>query len=481
MLHSKSTKIFSEITDFFTSSEKAITKYMSVMRTLKTTSLTIPNRSNWPTVYQKNDILNTLLLFAIFSIDNVPGYLQSTLRQYMELAKDTIYRFKNDSSIAWREIVYQLNKRIIRRIVQSGSKDNDQPACLIIDDTDMEKTGKFIEHVSRIWSHSQHRSMLGFKGLFLGYWDSKTFIGLDFSLHKEKGKNKKYPYGLRKNDLKNQYHKKRDKNSCGAEREKELSQDKVSNAIRMIQRAKTNKIFFEYVLMDSWFFCQSIMNAVRELGSHIIGMGKMGKTKYLFKKKNRSAKQIVDDVRRIKKVKRVKRLNLYVVDAIVKYKGVPVKLFFCRNTKRGKWHLLISTNTKLSILQAYQTYAIRWSIEVFFKETKQFFKLGKTQSRDFDAQIADTSICMLQYNIFSLAKRFAGYETMGGLFKDSKDAVMELTVCKRLWSFFMEFINIIADLCDIDPDELIEKISETDGDQNNKFIEMIKFTERNAA
>jgi hypothetical protein len=29
---------------------------------------------------------------------------------------------------------------------------------------------------------------LGFKGLFLGFHDGKSFLGLDFSLHGEKGK-----------------------------------------------------------------------------------------------------------------------------------------------------------------------------------------------------------------------------------------------------------------------------------------------------
>jgi hypothetical protein len=114
MLHSKSTKILSEITDFFTSSEKAISKYIQVMRVLKTETIKIPKHNNWPVAYQRTDLFNMLLLFSIFSINKIQGYIQSSLQHYMEAAKDTFYRFKNDSSIAWRDIVYMLNQRIIK-------------------------------------------------------------------------------------------------------------------------------------------------------------------------------------------------------------------------------------------------------------------------------------------------------------------------------------------------------------------------------
>jgi len=87
--------------------------------------------------------------------------------------------------------------------------------------------------------------------------------------------------------------------------------------------------------------------------------------------------------------------------------------------------VLVSTNTKLGILKAYEIYSIRWSIEVFFKEAKQYFGLGKSQSQDFDAQIADISIAIIQYNVFSLAKRIEAYETLGGLFKEIRGQITE--------------------------------------------------------
>ncbi len=260
----------------------------------------------------------------------------------------------------------------------------------------------------------------------------------------------------------------------------ELLENKIDCAIQMIKRAVRNRISFEYVLMDSWFLCDKIIKEVMELNAHVIGMCKIGKAKYEYKDKLCTAKKIIDDLRKSGKKRWVRKLKLYVAETTVEYKGVKVKLFFCRNTKRGKWHLLVSTNTGLSITETYEIYSIRWSIEVFFREAKQYFGLGKSQSRDFDAQIADTTISMLQYNIFSLAKRFGAYETLGELFRDAKESVIELTVCKRIWGFFLELISIISDLFEIDPDELIEKIISA-SESENKFIRLMQCELKNVA
>jgi hypothetical protein len=47
----------------------------------------------------------------------------------------------------------------------------------------------------------------------------------------------------------------------------------------------------------------------------------------------------------------------------------------------------MSTNTSLSFIEMVKIYQLRWCIEVFFKESKQLFGLGKCQSTDFDAQM----------------------------------------------------------------------------------------------
>ena len=88
---------------------------------------------------------------------------------------------------------------------------------------------------------------------------------------------------------------------------------------------------------------------------------------------------------------------------------------------------------------------------------------------------------MLQFNIFSLAKRFASYETLGGLFAQAKDAIIELTVCKRIWCFFMEIINLIGELFEIEPEELIVKIITVNNINDNKLLKMLQSEAHKAA
>lgn len=55
----------------------------------------------------------------------------------------------------------------------------------------------------------------------------------------------------------------------------------------------------------------------------------------------------------------------------------------------------------MNAIRVFEIYSIRWTIEVFFKESKYYFLLGKSQSQDFDIQIVDITISVILYNIFS--------------------------------------------------------------------------------
>ncbi|EJW89625.1 hypothetical protein EVA_22268, partial [gut metagenome] len=65
----------------------------------------------------------------------------------------------------------------------------ESPRCYILDDTTLEKTGRYIENVSRVFDHVSGRCVLGFKLLLLAFSDGTSTLPVDFSLHREKGKN----------------------------------------------------------------------------------------------------------------------------------------------------------------------------------------------------------------------------------------------------------------------------------------------------
>ncbi|MDD2571333.1 MAG: hypothetical protein PHP77_09540, partial [Bacteroidales bacterium] len=125
-------------------------------------------------------------------------------------------------------------------------------------------------------------------------------------------------------------------------------------------------------------------------------------------------------------------LCLYTAEAVAKFKGYSVKFFFCKNSRKGKWHVLVTTNTRIGVVKAYRTYSISWSIEVFFKE----------------------------------AKRFDSYETLGILFRQAGQQVTELTIYNRIWQFILDLLRLLAELIDGDFNELVFNVIKQQPEDN---------------
>jgi len=470
MLRRKDTTNISEITGFFTSSEKVCRTVLWIIRSLNLDSKQLKSSEGDRSTYSSGNILTLLLLFPLFKLSNVRAYSQSTLSKLFKGGKDVFYRFKNNGMINWRALHYQVTLQLIG--IATVAEESTGYKCLIADDTDLPKTGWSIELIGRIWSHVTNSSKLGFKGLFLGYHDGKSFFGIDFSLHGERGKNERKPYGLTTKQLKDRFSKKRSAREAGSIRKAEYFEKKTDNLLMMIRNAISRGIRFNYLLVDSWFVSDELISFIikRKIKCHLLGMAKMGKAKYDFKGQSYTAKELVERQKRNKKTKRSRKLNVWYTFADVNYKGNQIRLFFCKTTHRGNWNVLLTTNNDLEFEEAYRIYSIRWSVEVFFKEAKNYLRLGKSQSLDFDAQIADTTISMIQYNILSLAKRLLDYQSLGELFKQAGVETLELTIVEKIWGYLLELLKLIADIFDIDMEQILDKIA----DDNQSITKIIK-------
>ncbi len=434
---------------------------MDVAKHLKLSAKTLDLESRWNCKYTRLQVFELLLLFPFFMVKNAFRYTDSTLAKVVPCKKDVFYRFMENGSIDWRMLVYRINRQLLGKIiVREDSIKSKDPVCLIIDDTDLPKTGTKIEKMGRIFSHVKHASVLGFKALFLCRTDGKTQTILDFSLHGEEGSKPEKPFGMTKKQRDKQYSKAREETQAIHNRIGEYTQSKIQKAIDMVKHAISQGIRFDYLLADSWFTCTDIVKFIKSRHSccHYLGMVKMGKTKYLFEKKLYSAKELIKLLSSRKAVKYSRSLHCYYAVADVELAGVRVRLFFCRRTKNADWNGLLTTNYKLDFIEAYHIYSMRWSIEVFFKEAKNLLGLGKSQSRDFAAQIASISVTVLQYNILSTVKRFAAYQTIGGLFNEATDGVIQLSVTERIWGVLQELVRIIAETFETDDERVLDAL-----------------------
>jgi hypothetical protein len=326
--------------------------------------------------------------------------------------------------------------------------------------------------------------MLGFKMLTLGYWDGKSLITADFSLHREagsKGNPDSYRDGMSEKELKAQYSKKRTKDQPAQKRVWELDQKKTDVAISMLKRAVKNGLAASYVLMDSWFVNDGIIKAARSIKNgalHVLGMCKMDKRKYMIAEKELNAAQIITRYERKKgHYSRKYKSHYFTVTAL--YKGETVKLFFIKYGNARNWTLLLGTDLSLDFVKALELYQVRWSIEVLFKECKQYLRLGKAQNTDFDGQIADATLTLITHTVLSLQKRFGAYETMGELFRETGQHLIELTFWERILNVLVRLLHQLLEILSIDIDETILKLMKNDGQSKSIVLLLQQLQEYN--
>jgi predicted nucleic acid-binding Zn finger protein len=190
---------------------------------------------------------------------------------------------------------------------------------------------------------------------------------------------------------------KRIKDSYTAKRVEELDTNKIQMVLRMFFTAIYRGLRVDYVLVDSWFTCDALIQAIRSVKNkevHLIGMYKFAKTKFEYQGKSLTHAQINN---MLGKPRRCRSLGYQYKQAKVMYQGVEICLFFSRRGKHDNWKVLLTTDTKLTFKKLIEHYQVRWVVEVFNRESKQLLNLGKCQSSNFDAQVAETTISMIAY------------------------------------------------------------------------------------
>ena len=258
-------------------------------------------------------------------------------------------------------------------------------------------------------------------------------------------------YGLTKKELKNQFKKQRERNTPGYKRKKELDTNKIDGAVSMIKRAITKGFAFDYVLTDSWFFCSKLLKFITtKTRVHLVSMAKIGRARYkiLPAGKYYTPEHLIKIYDRKAKTNRKYKARYIRLQA--EYQGERIAMFLVNIGSANNWRLLVSTELNISFNKLMEVYKIRWSIEVFFREAKQNLLFDKSQSRDFDGQIADISLSFIRYILLSFYERTHYGMTIGGLFKKLSQAAVEENVVADLSAVFMDLLEAFAQFAGID-------------------------------
>lgn len=453
MPHCKDTTIINEIGTFFQKNcDNATQRILTLLKAIKMTDRGLGLHTRCNAAHSSSEKLVLLVLFPIFNIANPYNYVRSQLAGITTAGKDLFYRLLNSEKIDWRNINYRVFGRLRKTVVDSGEQD--KPTCLIVDDTDLNKRGFKMEGVGKIFSHVTHSFNLGFKMLALCLDDGKQLLNVDFSLHAEKGKKEKY--GLTDRQLRARKKVEHNAENPDYERIQEYDNSKTSALTGMLRRFSMRGYKADFLLADSWFTSIELVRFVLSLKGirHYLGLAKLSNTKYTVDGKSISAKEIVKSKR---KRHSCRKLKAKYIPILADFQEVPIRLYICKRGNIENWRVILTTDLSLSFEQAYEIYARRWNIEVFFKDQKQYLRLGQCQSQTLNAQIAAITICMIQYNLLATAKRFECYESFGALFKAAGVGASEATVSQRIWFVLNELITEIASFLNVDEEILIDK------------------------
>ncbi len=286
---------------------------------------------------------------------------------------------------------------------------------LIIDDSTFDRNrSKNVELLARCFDHAslKMRFYKGFRMLTLGWSDGHTFMPVDFSLLSSKTSSI------------NGINEEIDKRCSGYKRRFEALQTAPEQIPAMIERALSNGVEASYVLMDTWFTQQPLIQAIVKQGLDVIGMVKNAKQRYQIDGQMVSLKELYRSASPLQGKKGLLRS----ITTTMK-NGVPVKVVFVQNrNKKSEWLAILSTDCTLFEQDIVRIYGIRWDIEVFFKTTKSLLRLQKEfQGRSYDLLISHTTIVFTRYIVLSWQNRCHTDErTLGGLFYDLCDEVNEL-------------------------------------------------------
>ena len=118
------------------------------------------------------------IFLLVFSAKNLYRTLQSEADSGMP-QKDTIYRFLNSCRYNWRKFLLTLSSTIIKETIEP-LKPHSWKNVLILDDSLYSRNrSKAVELLARV-DHVEHKYVLGFRMLTLGWSDGNTFLPVAF-------------------------------------------------------------------------------------------------------------------------------------------------------------------------------------------------------------------------------------------------------------------------------------------------------------
>ena len=434
------------------------------------------------------DVTYLLMLWVWLKVDSVAMFSRDALLSFSATKKDALYDLLNREDLDWRKLQRLTAKKVIR------ASNKNKLSAFVIDDTVKTRRGKNMAGVSSHFDHWTARCVMGQQVLTLGVANDEQFVPVDNELFISQTKQQAVDYHFN------------DGRSIAAKRyQQSQQQTKPQMVCDMVARAIRGGINADYFLADAWFSTKPILSmtiahsliAIVRMKKNtmtyrltINGMPRLLCAQELYKQHVKGHWQSLKNVPYQSK-SIVVELNLTRSDK-KPAQWVKVKLLFVRSVNEAKqqaskhdWALFLTTDSHLGDEKMLEVYALRWGIEVYFKEAKQKLGFLKEQGRHYSAYIASIHLTGLRFCLLLFTKQEEGAARLSEVRNDFEEGLMCLSFASKLWGLFKALIagalNQMASLTSAKKDDVLSNIDQTVIDFFTQVMQMDSFTLRQEA
>ena len=397
-------------------------------------------------------ILSALLVWPLLKVRSIHCFcfelcqFLSGRKEDSRRRQDILYTVLGREDINWRN----QSRNLALSVVKQNDFGRMEERAFVVDDSIKQRRGRRVEGSSSHWDHTEGRTISGQQVLEFGLASASGYMPLDRQIFMSSKNAVEKPED---NDF-------RDKRSAAA-RDMARARDESKHIMfrRMLRTAIKGGLKAKYALGDAWFGSKENIEAAEACGVSAIFQMKRGKLQYWIESGEEpegrlfTAKQLYEKHRRrMKKASKEARYKTCRIEAWVnletkankeaRWQKVILVLSTSAGSESGEnWVIFLTTDLKASAEQVLKIYALRWSIEVYFKEVKQHFGFLAEQSSRYQFSYASVHLAAIRYTLLFEAMHRGGRLTFGEVRDGQSGRLQLLSYAGLMWQLFRGLID----------------------------------------
>lgn len=389
-----------------------------------------------------NPIMYCLTMWVWLKSNSVSLFAKDSLRTFCAAGKDVLYEAMNREDWNWRALHLRVVCKALQQLVVPGSV-----TALVLDDTIKIRSGKKMPGVSSHFDHTTARQVLGQQVLTLGLSCARGFVPIDSELFTGKTNVQALPTPFK------------DARSIAAQRYRAaLQQTKPEMARAMIARAQRAGVEAKYLLADAWFGTKPMITMAED--ALLIPIVRMKKNEMKYRHSRHTPDKVVctemdvcalyqsavrgqwEKIQGQAYQSKTVVVDLNLNDAKSETaRWIKVRLLFVRGLpssdkpQPGKhdWCVFLTTDVTLDPQKMLELYAMRWAIEVYFKESKQHLGFLKEQARHYACYVASIHLTAIRFCLLVIAKQQHGVGGVAQMRQQIVGNTTKIDFAARLW------------------------------------------------